>query len=164
MAKVRPSRATSGQDYTTKKVSFGLFSLEFDENNQEAQTAVILEQIENSKEFMDTLAETMKAMIVSNIESGSHRGLSETTIKKKTSLGQPLQPLVATGALRDNLQVKTRKGYAAVKRGQEEWYAFLQHLGVGRLDARPFMEFDAAQSNQIFGMIEKFFDDALEGK
>lgn len=63
--------------------------------------------------------------------------LAESTIKNKERLGQPDAPLLATGALRDSIQVQVENHRALI--GTDEKQAEYLEVGTADMPPRPFL-------------------------
>lgn len=163
-------KAAFGNDYSTKSARYGPVILETVTDNAEQGISAIMDRLENDKEIMAQIAEKMRAAIEAHIAAGPGPALKEETIKRKRREGWGATPLLGSGTLKRGIVARSRKHFASARRekgtssGLERslTFAFLHDLGVGRMEARPFMFLDAGEMADIFGAYEAFVDEALE--
>ncbi len=122
-------------------LSYGALRLEIDAETPADELFMIRTRIDDDRAIMREQASWLHAQVQSNIEAGPGPALTQESIERKRRAGYPPTPLMGSGAMKANLRERSRKGYAAVKRGAGEPfdYEMLQEFGVGRLEPRPHM-------------------------
>lgn len=162
-------KAAYGIDYDKKAVDYGPFKFGILSDNAEMELTAVIERLEEDKEIMAAIAEKMREIVDSHIAAASGPPLLEDTLEKKRKAGWNLAPLQATGTLRKGIVARSRKHFASARRekgtssGPERslTFAFLHDLGIGRMEARPFMHLTTSEMESIFGVYEAFADEVL---
>lgn len=163
-------KAAFDKDYSTKSAKYGPVVIEMLTDNAEQEISAIMDRLEDDKELMGQIAEKMRAAIEAHIASGPGPALKESTVKRKKLQGWGPTPLLGSGTLKRGIVARSRKHFASARRekgtssGLERslTFAFLHDLGVGRMEARPFMFLDAGEMTEIFSAYEAFVDEAIE--
>jgi hypothetical protein len=146
---------------SVRTVDLGPVKLTVDSTNASGGTELVSQRLSDDSEVMHAIADRMVAMVRENILTGDFTPLLPATIERRKYPFLPARgigarmaaggtrPLVAGRSLVDGIVPRSKKGYAAAQRGQDEWYGFLHDGGVGRVDRRTFMELKAGQANTI---------------
>lgn len=143
----------------TTVLDLGIVRLEIDSGNVEMELGVFAERIANDKETMALMATMMLDMVYTRMMSGDFAPLAEATLERRKypasgpyySRGatESTKPLYAVGQSAGNLRERFRPGYAAVKRGKDDWWLFLHDRGKGRFDQRQFMMLSSADEGRL---------------
>ena len=140
-------------------VDFGLVKLEIDSEGLEVELDVFAKRIAADQETMGLIAGMLRGIVYTKMMSGSFTPVAESTLeRRKYSASSPYyergpsdstRPLYAGGQSAGNLRERSRPGYAAVKRGKDDWWLFLHDRGKGRFDQRQFMVLDAGEESRL---------------
>jgi hypothetical protein len=135
----------------------GLFNVFVESSNVEDALSVMANKLEADDEVMHELADYLASRIRDHFDSRSFTPVKPETIERRRWPFRPrngigarpavssTRPLVASGGARDRIVPRSRAGYAAAKRGKDDWYLFLHDRGKGRVDTRQVMDLDASE-------------------
>jgi hypothetical protein len=157
--------APSGFGNASVTVNLGPVILEVDASHTVIGLEKFGEDIVNDTDTMAQIATAMQASVRDTIRSGAFQAdLPETIERRKYAKSGPYYsrgpvsgtaPLFASGQMAENIRARSRPGYAAAKRGKDDWWAFLQDRGKGRLDQRQFMVITAEMENYALTLWEE---------
>jgi len=172
MAVERVHRAAYGINYEARKVNYGPVQLQVLSDNAEQEISLIFDRLEDDKEAMGTISEMMAEFVRGNIRSASGPALLPETIERKKRGGWSTATLQKTGSLLAGINARSRKHYAAAVRDKGTGsgptrslpFAFLHDYGVGRYEQHEFMVMSSAQIEQVFGVYDRFVDEALNAQ
>lgn len=143
----------------TTVIDLGIVRLEIDSGNVEMEVGVFAERIANDKETMALMAQMMLDMVYTRMMSGDFAPLAESTLeRRKYPASGPYysreavsstKPLYASGQSASHLRERFRPGYAAVKRGKDDWWLFLHDRRKGRFEERQFMMLTASEEGRL---------------
>ncbi len=164
----RVHRATSGAALTPKVFSIGPITVTVQSDNAVQGVDVVSQRLDDDSEPMSDIADRMVLMVRENIQDGTFTPILPETIARRRypflpsgGIGARMavggsKPLVASGALLDGIEPRSKSGYAAAQRGKDQWYGFLQNAGIGRLDRREFMELKPGHFNEITAIYDEW--------
>lgn len=139
----------SGFGNASTVINLGPITLEIDASHTLTALDKFAEDVQNDKDTMSQIATAMQASVRDTIRSGAFQAdLPETIERRKYGATGPYYsrgpvsstaPLFASGQMAGNVRARSKEGYAAAKRGKDDFWAFMQDRGKGRLDQRQFM-------------------------
>lgn len=157
------------------ETDFGLFKVRKDSGNLEQELGVLSERAGDDSEVMHSIAEYLASCVREHFDTRGFIAVKDSTIERRRWRFNPAngigargpssstRPLVASGGTRDRIRERSRKGYAAVKRGKDDWYLFLHEKGKGRVDFRPVMVLDPAETEQCVRMYDDWLGTVIGG-
>lgn len=154
---------------------FGLFKIRKDIGNLEQELSVISERVEDDSEVMHSIAEYLASCVREHFDTREFIPVKDATIERRRWRFNPTngigargpsgstRPLVASGGTRDRIRARSRTGYAAAKRGKDDWYLFLHEKGKGRVDFRPVMVSNPAETEHVISMYDDWLGTVIGG-
>lgn len=164
----------SGATTAPRVFSIGPLKIQIESDNATQKLYVVSQRLDDDSEPMRDIADRMVLMVRENIQTGDFTPLLPETIERRKypflpsgGIGARMavggtKPLVASGALLDGIEARSKAGYAAAQRGKDQWYGFLQNEGVGRVDRRTFMELKAGHLNELTLIYDEWLGDVVE--
>lgn len=157
-------------DGSRRKIRLGPVGVEIDASKTIEELDAIRLALDDDKELTARQGQKMLDFVRDNIRTGQKAVKASTLERRKYPMsGEPsprgavssTAPLISSGALLDHLEMHSKKNFSSVRRGKNEWYGFLQDLGVGRLDERSFMAMSSSQVESLFAEREAWVDEVL---
>ena len=174
MSTTRGHRDTYRKNDTVRRIDLGFVQVKVDSTNATGGIEASTKAISDDSTVMRVISDRMVKFVRDNILTGDFMPLLPATVARRKYPFLPLggigartatggsRPLVAGRSLVDNIAARSKRGYAAAQRGNEEWYGFLHDGGVGRVDRRTFMTFDSSQQDVIADVYEDWLTRGLD--
>ena len=174
MSDSRSHRDTYRSNDSVKTIDLGPVKVTVDSTNAIGGIEAVSQKLSDDSAVMRVIADRMVDIVRENILTGQFVPLLPATIARRkypflpaNGIGARMavggsQPLIAGRSLLDRIAARSKKGYAAAQRGEDEWYGFLHDGGVGRVDRRSFMNFSGSQADQIATIYEDWLMERLD--
>lgn len=153
----------------------GIFSVTVESGNVEGEFGLAVKRLEDDSEVMSGLADYLVDRVREHFDSRSFVAVKPDTIERRRWRFNPAngigtrgpsgstRPLVASGGTRDRIRARSRTGYAAAKRGKDDWYLFLHDRGKGRVDTRQVMDLDPSETEHAVRMYDDWLGTVIGG-